>query len=239
MIDNQKVWHVIGNGPGNATLSANELNIRFNQNRNSKRTALTVTNSNLAKTTGSVHLSGIMPCDGFWCHMEQEEQKLIELLNCKPSVGLLTVATLKNLQLTIRISCMNLLPSLIRPKSYGKRRALPATYHNWLGERRLAFDWQGLMDWPDYKLRPPVLVYPKSSSAVSFDELAKLPDLTHRQAQSEICRLSNIDPLSWVESVTIEQLISAEKLFFLPRHQSETKNWWLYDEAVSGSMALT
>ncbi|HCH0719301.1 TPA: hypothetical protein NKO89_003327 [Vibrio parahaemolyticus] len=142
-------WHIIGNGPGDLRLRNNEKVVRFNQPLSfALRADLTITNSKLAGLEKGFLVEGKVPGEKFVEKLETNSKLLESQLGCKPSLGLLTTKTMLEFGVMTNISYMALMPSLERLLDYDERKALPAAYHNWLGERRIAFLWLDKLNWP-------------------------------------------------------------------------------------------
>ncbi|KDM90725.1 hypothetical protein [Photobacterium galatheae] len=227
------VWHVIGNGPGELDLSHNEKIVRFNQPFiENERMCLTITNSKVAGLKKGMLIQGTPPGVCFTERLAMNNRELEAHLGCKPSLGLLTIKTMLEYDVSVKVHRMALLPSLIRPQEYSERKALPAAYHNWLGERRLA---QSLLDvrliWPEFVLREP----DKGSTDVvpDFSVLRELPNLPRDEAGKLWEKFSNVHYHVWLEQADHEKLKSVESLFYISRDSDVTLNWWMYDNQLS------
>lgn len=228
-------WHIVGNGPGDLVTKKNEKVIRFNQPLTIASGAdLLITNSKLAGIKTGVFVQGEVPGRLFCERLEAHGKELEGLLGCKPSIGLLTLKTLLEFGVTINISKMTLLPSLERPLGYDKRKALPAAYHNWLGERRLAYGWMDKLNWPGYEVK--LARHEPANDATSnriLSNLQSLPSLPKEEATQLLKELSEVKPLRWLEKIDYSSLKAIEPLFFVLRGRHTSPNWWLYDNELS------
>ncbi|MGR5452885.1 hypothetical protein [Vibrio alfacsensis] len=228
-------WHIVGNGPGDLVIKQHEKVIRFNQPLTIASSAdLVITNSKLAGLTTGVLVQGEVPSKLFCEKLEAHGKELESLLGCKPSIGLLTLKTMLEFGVTINVSRMNLLPSLDRPLDYNKRKALPAAYHNWLGERRLASGWMDKLNWPGYEMR--LARHEPVNDATSnriLSKLQSLPSLPKEEATQLLKGLSEVKPLTWFEHIDCSSLKTIEPLFFVLRGRHISPSWWLYDNELS------
>ncbi|TDR69957.1 hypothetical protein [Photobacterium lutimaris] len=229
------VWHIVGNGPGELTVGDNERVIRFNQSLTlNASTNLTITNSKVAGLTNGVLVQGKMPDEQFTERLEANGKELESLLGCKPSLGLLAIKTMLEYEVAVNISCMALLPSLERPQSYSEKKALPAAYHNWLGERRLPLLWIGDLHWPEFLLQVP---YQESAStAISADcflQLQQMPTLPRKEARQLWEELSKVSYQTWLDQASCSNLKAVEPLFYISRNRHISPNWWIYDNQLS------
>ncbi len=99
-------WHIVGNGPGEIITGNNERVIRFNQPLDSNA-RLTITNSKLAGLKSGFFVQGKLPDKKFIRRLETNSRELENILGCKPSLGLLTIKTIREYDTTVDISCMN------------------------------------------------------------------------------------------------------------------------------------
>lgn len=229
-------WHIVGNGPGGLVIKQHEKVIRFNQPLTIASSAdLVITNSKLAGITTGVLVQGEVPSRLFCEKLETYGKELEDLLGCKPSIGLLTIKTILEFGVTINVSRMNLLPSLERPLDYNKRKALPAAYHNWLGERRLASGWMDKLNWPDFEMK--LACHDKVNDATitrHCSKLQSLPSLPKEEATQLLKGLSKVKPMTWLEHIDSSILKTLESLFFVLRGRCIiSPNWWLYDNELS------
>lgn len=113
------IWHIVGNGPDELIVGANESVIRFNQSLTlNASTKLTITNSKVAGLKNGVFVEGKVPDEKFTERLETNGKELESLLGCKPSLGLLAIKTMLKYEVAVNISCMALLPALERPQRY-------------------------------------------------------------------------------------------------------------------------
>lgn len=231
-------WHIVGNGPGDSVIKKNEKVIRFNQPLTIASSAdLLITNSKLAGIKTVALVQGEVPSKLFCEKLETNSKELESLLGCKPSIGLLTLKTMLEFGVTINVSRMSLLPSLERPVDYDRRKALPAVYHNWLGERRLASCWMDKLNWPGYlmKLAHHELANSATSNSILL-KLQSLPSLPKKEATQLLKQLSIIKPVTWLEDIDYSSLKTIEPLFFVLRGRYTSPNWWLYDNELSSEV---
>ncbi|WP_260261461.1 hypothetical protein [Vibrio intestinalis] len=228
-------WHIVGNGPGDLVIKKHEKVIRFNQPLTVASSAdLLITNSKLAGIKTGVLVQGEVPSKLFCEKLEAHGKELGTLLGCKPSIGLLTLKTMLEFGVTINVSRMTLLPSLERPLDYNNRKALPAAYHNWLGERRLASGWMDKLNWPGYAMK--LTHYEPANCTTSNRILLKLqslPSLQKEEATQLLKGLSEVEPMTWFTHIDSLSLKTLEPLFFVLRGRGTSPNWWLYDNELS------
>ncbi|WBA13068.1 hypothetical protein [Salinivibrio kushneri] len=228
-------WHIVGNGPGDLVLKKDEKVIRFNQPLTIASSAdLLITNSKLAGIETGVLVQGEVPSKLFCKKLEANEKELESLLGCKPSIGLLTLKTMLEFGVTINVSRMTLLPSLERPLDYNKRKALPAAYHNWLGERRLASGWMDKLNWPGFEMK--LARHDKVNGATIIRhcfKLQSLPSLPKEEVTQLLKGLSEVKPMTWLEHIDSSTLKTLESLFFVLRGSCISPNWWLYENELS------
>ncbi|KGR35022.1 hypothetical protein OA39_01957 [Vibrio campbellii] len=231
-------WHIVGNGPGDLVIKKHEKVIRFNQPLTIDLSAdLVITNSKLAGIKSGVLVQGEVPSKLFFDKLEAHGKDFESLLGCKPSIGLLTLKTMLEFGVTINVSRMTLLPSLERPVDYDRRKALPAAYHNWLGERRLASCWMDKLNWPGYVMK--LAHHEPANDATSnriFSKLQSLPSLPKEEATQLLKQLSEVKPVTWLEHIDYSSLKTIEPLFFVLRGRYTSPNWWLYDNELSSEV---
>ncbi|OPH55672.1 hypothetical protein [Vibrio campbellii] len=231
-------WHIVGNGPGDLVIKKHEKVIRFNQPLTIDLSAdLVITNSKLAGIKSGVLVQGEVPSKLFFDKLEAHGKDFESLLGCKPSIGLLTLKTMLEFGVTINVSRMTLLPSLERPVDYDRRKALPAAYHNWLGERRLASCWMDKLNWPGYVIK--LAHHEPANDATSnriLSKLQSLPSLPKEEATQLLKQLSEVKPVTWLEHIDYSSLKTIEPLFFVLRGRYTSPNWWLYDNELSSEV---
>lgn len=226
------MWHVIGNGPGTVHCGQHERRVRFNQPiPKDDCNCLTICNGNLVGSYMPFVVHGELQEDGFPERLSAHARVLELELGCWPSSGLTALSCLLGPGSSLKVSAMNLLPSLVRSSVWGPRQPLPAAFHNWLGERRVAQGWLSRLEWPTYWLECPTPAI--EGEAASFERLQALPFLSRDQAMMEWRTLASVDVQSWYEIATEDRLKAIEGLFFLPRGQRETSLWWMYDSVAS------
>ncbi|MCG6228606.1 hypothetical protein [Vibrio furnissii] len=228
-------WHIVGNSPGDLILKNNEKVVLFNQPLSlALRADLTITNSKLAGLEKGFLVEGKIPSEKFVEKLETNSKLLESQLGCKPSLGLLTIKTMLEFGVMLNISRMALMPSLERSLDYDERKALPAAYHNWLGERRIASLWLNKLNWPGYLQKTSCH---EQGSCVSrtpnFSMLQALPSLSRKEASHLLKELSEVSSWTWFEQTNFSALISIEPLFYVLRGRHFSPNWWLYNNEVS------
>jgi hypothetical protein len=226
------MWHVIGNGPGTVHCGQQERRVRFNQPiPKDDCNCLTICNGNLVGSYMPFVVHGELQEDGFPERLSAHARDLELELGCWPSSGLTALSCLLEPGSSLKVSAMNLLPSLVRSSVWGTRQPLPAAFHNWLGERRVAQGWLSRLEWPTYWLECPTPAI--EGEAASFERLQALPFLSRDLAMMEWRTLASVDVQRWYEIATEDRLKAIEGLFFLPRGQRETSLWWMYDSVAS------
>lgn len=230
------IWHIVGNGPGDLRVGDNERVIRFNKSLTlNKSTNLTITNSKVAGLKNGVLVQGEVPSEQFTERLEANGKELEILLGCKPSLGLLAIKTMLEYEVVVNISCMALLPSLERLQSYSDKKALPAAYHNWLGERRVALHWIDELHWPEFLLN--AAPHQDSASVAistdSFLQLQQLPSLSRKEASQLWKKLSRVSYQAWLDQASCSNLKAVESLFYISRNRHLSPNWWMYDNQLS------
>ncbi len=228
------IWHIVGNGPGKLIIVDNERIIRFNQPASFKPgTDVTITNSKQAGLKRGFLVQGEVP-EQFIEKLDTNSRKLEEALGCKSSLGLLAIQTMLEYQVDVRVSCMALLPSLERTQDHSNKKALPAAYHNWLGERRLALPLKDRVDWPELLLqvqRPNKLG--SMTSQDCFHLLQQLPSLSRKDATNLWEKLSKVGYHTWLDQANDENIQAIEPLFYVSRDSQFSPNWWMYDNQTS------
>ncbi len=163
---------------------------------------------------------------------------LTEKLGCLPSSGLATVHALAAAEVTLQLYRMPLRPSLLRAVDLPVRQPLAAAFHNWLGERRLAWHWwqslRSSLHWPDLQLT--------AGEAISGIDCCEDPypallhwfaNATDEARNADFAHLAELPGAVWCHYVTSTRLLELEPYFFIQRQQRESANWWLYRNALS------
>ena len=122
-----------------------------------------------------------------------------------------------------------------------QRKPLPAAFHNWLGERRLALQlWQNAADslyWPQLHFPLENNAENESGCGDPASELLQWFTSSEGQPESgntdELNRLSELPLASWLLSADDQKLRELECFFFLSRYKRATPNWWLYRNNLS------
>lgn len=165
---------------------------------------------------------------------------LCNQLGCLPSAGLATVFALTEMGMGLQLFQMPLRPSLVRVNTIPMRQPLAAAYHNWLGERRLA--WQllrmnpELLIWPQLYLQLDSAETVQDTSSLYFRLRQWFTSHANRSGKTDISTLQELAILpvrSWYPPPDIDTLQELETFFFLSRQQQATPNWWLYRNDMS------
>ena len=180
------------------------------------------------------HASDHDLCSFLGAALKREEDGLRSALGARASSGLTFVSLACRLTSSLWVCRMPLTPSLARPVGLGNRKPLACAYHNWLGERRLAFEiihtashdcrihWSSLCI-PD----------PEPSSARCGDPWETLQAAASSRSTELWEQASRIDAFHWAAHLDKSRLQQVEPLFHLLTDESETSNWWFYDQAAS------
>jgi len=166
--------------------------------------------------------------------LKREHDGLRSALGARASSGLTFVSLACRLTPRLWVYRMPLAPSLARPVGLGNRKPLACAYHNWLGERRLAFEilhtashdcrihWSSLCI-PD----------PEPSSIRRGDPWETLQAAASNRSTELWEQASRHDAFHWADHLDKSRLQQVEPLFHLLTDESDTSNWWLYDQAAS------
>ena len=234
--DDRTSWHIIGNGAGLPQTISKQHTICFNHPKHSTpKIDLVISNKLNSGITKSFELKGIEPYEGFEGIMSEKAVVLQQQLNAWPSLGLTTLFALQCSQTQLSLSCMNLLPSITRLSSLHNRKPLPCTFHNWLGERRLALSILQKLNWPSFWLTKTSNLPPISEDP--YPDLMALPNYERGEGLERIKHLDSFTESSWYYYATDVNLVKVEALFLLQRDKQQTMNWWLYDHEASSLMA--
>lgn len=237
MSSNTQQWHLIGNGPGKAEIRLNERLIRFNQLLSSSASStLVVSNGRVKGINQPFVVEGQQPSDDFERRLNETSGVLESRLAVRPSAGLTTLFVLREESCNLRISCMDLLPTIARPEQMSNRQPLECCFHNWLGERRIALSWAHKLDWPGFWLSE-LEVFKLDQASDPYPSLLSLPSIEKQEGLTLIRWLAGLPHACWKTHATEELLMQAEHLFFLKRGVRDTSNWWLFDFEASGLMA--
>lgn len=243
---------VIGNGPGD--LSPEYVAcpcVTFNQatHHHCPRGEIRVMNRKLAGQTSTNKPFAVTSSSHSrdWCQKLQQalseaEKHLEPHLGCMPSTGLATIYALSQMGFSLQIYRMPLQPCLHRPPGLSPRTPLPAAFHNWLGERRFA--------WEEFRKSPAISFWPQlglpgvdkltAAAAPEWDPFHALTQWfayhaghPQRNGAAELIALAELSPAAWIPLADTITLRSLEKYFFLDRRRQYTPNWWLYDNELS------
>lgn len=232
---------VIGEGPKSGERVASGLKVRFNHRKYSDSvlhedaSVLWISNLRHKKGDAPGFISeGAYASTELDISLQKKAYELCDSLGCWPSSGLTTVMLLAGKVQRLRVYQMPLLPSLIRPARLHSRMPLPCTFHNWLGERRLAL-------LSKFEATPPwsslFLVKPPGGNTISgdqFQDLLSLPHIPREQGLKLLIQLDKVSATCWLSLANLQYLKAAERLFYLERQINQTRNWWLYDHDASG-----
>lgn len=249
-MDVGSVLYVIGNGPGNLPPDIPGMPyVAFNQVDTVPLGAgeIRINNRKMAGLTADappfVVSSAYISAN--WCRQLQASlataaAELETELGCLPSAGLATVYALSGLGVSLQLYRMPLRPSLLRAPDMPARQPLAAAFHNWLGERRLAWQWwQALrptLSWPQLCLSADD-GHGAGNGAAPYPVLLQwFAAHAGQPAQANTDTLQALTALpatAWYPSASAAQLKVLEGFFFLSRQQSDTANWWLYRNDLS------
>lgn len=249
MLSNSRLY-VVGNGSGVLSpLDKNVPFVAFNQPASKPLRAgeIRINNRKLAGLVANaqpfVVSSRCLSTDD--CGQLQDKllttsNRLCNQLGCLPSAGLTAVFALTEMGMRVQLFQMPLRPCLVRVNTMPTRQPLAAAFHNWLGERRLA--WQLLrsnrevLSWPQLYLSTDSAGTAQDTS-ISYLRLQQW-FVTHasRSEKADISTLQELAILpvkTWYPTANIDTLQALEGFFFLARQQQTTPNWWLYRNDIS------
>jgi len=253
---NHPILCVIGNGPGSVPPGAGSYPcVTFNQATLAPLSegGFQVANRRIARRTSkaeSYYISSsqftLACCATLQRALHQAAAELEAQLGCLPTTGFATTWALFRLGVPQHLYRMPLRPNLFRPAELSRHTPLPAAFHNWLGERRLA--WQHLhlspviLSWQQLPFSSVTAAIaqcdteiknPCRAVAAWFESNAGTPNL---QAAEDLRRLASLPLGAWIRSADTTQLQLIESFFFLGRESGETPNWWLYNNELSPSI---
>lgn len=247
----RNLWlHVVGNGPGvRPPMDENVPFVAFNQSAdkslrageiriNNRKIAGAAANT-LPFVVSSRYLSAY-DCEQLQDKLNTTSEELCSQLGCLPSAGFTAVFALTGMGVGLQLFQMPLRPSLLRVNTMPIRQPLAAAFHNWLGERRLAWqllrDRRTLLNWPQ-------LYLPTEPTETIQDIDISCPRLqewfvTHagRPEKGDIStlqELASLPAMAWCQGSKADILQAFEGYFFLVRQQQTTPNWWLYRNDIS------
>lgn len=240
---------VVGNGPGAPPPKTENLPfVAFNQpaDKPLRIGEIRINNRKLAGLAANalpfVVSSRFLSADA--CEQLQDKLNasalaLCRQLGCLPSAGLAAVFALTDMDKALHLYQMPLRPSLLRAATMPMRQPLACAFHNWLGERRLA--WQLL------RSRRPLLnwqqLYLPAEPADTADNITNVYPLllewfvshANRPEKADISMLQELaaqPAAAWFRTAEAVTLQALEGIFFLERLQT-TPNWWLYRNDIS------
>jgi len=166
-----------------------------------------------------------------------------QALGCLPSTGYALIHGLWSLADRIVVDGICFNPSLERPRHLSMRKPLAQAFHNWLGERRTSFQ-RWLTEPPSGWAWPMISGADIKRHFMSSAGNAKgihHSEVVHALRQSS--RTTSLDLLASLAAAkvhpTADLLVAStlvrelEGMFHLQRDQSETSNWWLYNDDAS------
>jgi hypothetical protein len=168
----------------------------------------------------------------FYDTLLSSAHSLEQKLHCWPSSGLACLLALSRLGLTFSACKFSFSPTMTRI-NLDKRQAKPSSYHNWLGERRLA-----------------LALCPNSLSAIEFIDAENTPrqkDICSKEMANDpfilllspkldfdlLAKLADTTLSCWLASATQEKLYSIEHLFYLERNKKYSAKWWFFDDKAA------
>jgi len=238
----RKEWIVIGNGVNTDhnlyakdALNKSRRIIVFNDGYPQISHTNRVVNGKSIQGSSPMCISGNLSTDTFNLALKTSHNSLKKLLSNSPSTGLSTIHTLTSMKTEIiHIKSMNLLPSIARKNNTPEEKNIPCHYHNWLGERRLAFSLmtKNTIFWPQWHLPSP------AGKLIAEDPITLLKVLENEPGNVHLpIFLSKISISCWLNHLTLDILHSLEPMFHLSRTSRASTNWWLFDYEASIYMA--
>lgn len=238
---------VIGNGPGEwPRLNSGKLFVRFNvaSDMPFESGEIRICNRKFAGRPNDSPLfevwgDGLSPVQRgqLQARLAFSSAALTKKLGSLPSSGLAAVHALAVEKVTLQLYRMPLRPSLLRAADLPARKPLAASFHNWLGERRLAWRWwqsaRSRLHWPDLQLT--------AGEATSTDRCEDpYPALLHWFAKgadearnADLAHLAELPAAAWCQYATSTRLKELEAYFYIRHQQRESANWWLYNNELS------
>lgn len=249
--------NVVGNGSGETPeLEHDQPFIRFNLSNDIPLSPLEVrvSNQRVIRQACESSLFQVLSLamneterDGIQRLLTLQSTKLDAELGCPPSTGIATVHTCLSLGLSLSIFRMPLRPPLLRASELAPRYPLPAAFHNWLGEQRIA--WRLIsahkerLRWSDMTTKldnidseeggvlnpyPSILGWMKNAAR-------RGPDTND---QVTLIELTTSPRFNWGRHANHEYLRQLEPFLYLDRARQETRNWWLYSNSLSTAIDL-
>lgn len=224
-------FSVLGNGPGYIPYLSGTV-ICFNNAQVSAERVIRISNARKLDQYRSFTVEG--PCSNqFIDTLHTTATRLESTLRCWPSTGLATVLTLETMQVQYAVHRMPLAPDFKREACFAPRLAKASCYHNWLGERRLAFTMTN-RPWASLFLSMPRGNRPRGKETSKNNPFCSL--------NADDMTLGTLDTLAgyttdtWELFASPELIEATEHLFYLSRNSSTTENWWLYHDEASRSI---
>lgn len=148
-------------------------------------------------------------------------------LNCWPSSGLACLYALQQMQLPFSACKFSFSPSMLR-KGLAVSKANASSYHNWLGELRIA-----LQHFPNC-LNDIVLDNTVYGCVANDDPFGRL--LSSALNIDVFAELANVNLATWLTYASVKKLIAIEHLFYLERGSKYSNQWWFFDDKGAGYM---
>ncbi|MCF4009996.1 hypothetical protein [Rheinheimera sp. UJ63] len=239
-------WHIVGNGPNtghaieNNNPLANQQHIVFNHGYPQWLNSCRISNQRLAGGNNALSVSGTLPFTGFAQALNLQHQQLQVALNAVPSSGLCCLMVFALAGIPATVSGMTLLPSLARTGGLQVRQPMASYFHNWLAERRLLMPYIATLDWPQFYLTPlPAAngAATKHTAANPYDQLKQLTQLDKQAGMAVIRVLADLAPANWLNHTNSDSVNAMAPLFYLSRTETQSPNWWLFDDVASQLMA--
>lgn len=230
---------VLGNGPHDedSTLPPKLARVVFNRPEDSAD--IVVYNGRVLSRTNPfvVHAPNNDLCHFLESALKREQADLRSTLGAPASSGLTFVRLACSLTPELWVYRMPLAPSLARPIGLGNRKPLACAYHNWLGERRLAFELIRSAS-SDCQIHWKSLYFPsrEPSSVRHGDPWETLQAAASSRSTELWDQASRYDTLHLAAHMDHARMQQIEHLFHLVVGENETPNWWLYDQQASAAI---
>lgn len=182
-----------------------------------------------------VHAQDNDLCISLELALKREQANLRSALGARASTGLTFVSLACGLTPRLWVYRMPLAPSLARPGGLENRKPLACTYHNWLGERRLAFEMVRSSD-SQIRWKSLYLPSPEPSSVRHGDPWETLQAAASSRSTELWDQASRYDALHLAAHMDHSRIQQIEHLFHLVVGENETPNWWLYDQQASAAI---
>lgn len=211
---------VIGNGPGTIPELKGTV-FCFNDAEIDHAQLIRVESSHSHGLSRQFVVTSNCDVDEFQLQLIKTAEETEKVLNAWPSSGLVSVLALEASSNPYDVYRMPLAPSFRRGSECAPNIAIAASYHNWLGERRLIFS-QLSKRWDS-------LYLPKPSGGKPF-EFDPFEILMSDVIDSKMLEtLANCSSDCWLRWATAERLMQVESKFYLQRSIQRSRNWWLFN----------